>query len=56
MNAGIEWFANMLMSYSRGDEVSLPGEARLNGKHVEFYADEAGTLELVLKYFFDDYE
>ncbi len=49
---GLEWLAGLLVSYDKNTPISLPGEAKLGEKYVEFYVDGEGLMDIVTEYFF----
>ncbi len=50
--SGMEWFVSILLSYEKNDTVTLPGEARVGEKYVEYYVDKEGLMDIVTEYFF----
>ena len=49
---GLEWLSGLLISYDKNAPVTLPGEAKKGEKHVEFYVDGEGLMDIVTEYFF----
>ena len=45
--------ADKVYSYSNNGTVSLPGEAKVGDRFMEFYVDEKGLVEIVTEIFFD---
>lgn len=53
---GLDVFIGMLLSYEKNDAVTLPGEAKIGDKYMEFYVDEEGLMDIVTEHFFDGYD
>ena len=49
---GLEWLSGLLISYDKNAPLTLPGEAKKGEKHVEFYVDGEGLMDIVTEYFF----
>lgn len=49
---GFEWLTSMLLSYEKNEAITLPGEAKIGEKFVEYYVDKEGLMDIVTEHFF----